>query len=414
MSMTPTLSTAAAKSIEELLASPFVEAAFGFFDSHTEEITEEQIRICSIPASPFEEKRRAAYLSERFSEIGLNDVRIDEEGNCLALRRGHSLSPLLVVSAHLDTVFPPGTDFTVRRIANRLLAPGISDDGCGLVALLAVAQALESAKIVTDGSILLVGTVGEEGAGNLRGVRYLFGRGDWAGRIDAFISLDGGGIDRITNGALGSRRYRVRLRGTGGHSWADFGVSNPIHALGRAITRLASYPAPKRPRTTFNVGRIEGGSSVNSIPGEAVMEVDLRSASEHELLRLDAFFRRAVREAADDENATRRKDDLPLELNLQLIGERPSGETRADVPIVEMAQEATRALGFTPRLDQASTDSNVPISLNVPAITLGGGGTSGNSHTIDEWYDPRDREAGLKRALLVILGMVKVKTEEKG
>jgi tripeptide aminopeptidase len=407
MYMTPTLSTTPAKTIQEMLASSCVQAAFSFFDSHTEEITEEQIRICSIPASPFDEKRRADYLRERFSEIGLEDARIDEEGNCLALRRGRSLSPLLVVSAHLDTVFPPGTDFTVRRMANKLLAPGISDDGCGLVALLAIARALDVARIVTEGSILFVGTVGEEGAGNLRGVRYLFGKGEWARRIDAFISFDGGGVDRITNGALGSRRYRVRFSGTGGHSWADFGVSNPVHALGRAISRLASYPAPKRPRTTFNVGRIEGGSSVNAIPGEAVMEVDLRSASEHELLRLDAFFRRSVREAADDENATRRKDDLPLELNLQLIGERPSGETRADSAIVELAQEATRVLGFTPRLDQASTDSNFPISLGLPAITLGGGGMSGNSHTIDEWYDPRDREAGLKRALLVILGMVK-------
>jgi acetylornithine deacetylase/succinyl-diaminopimelate desuccinylase-like protein len=414
MSKTVTLSTTPSKSIDELLALPSVKAAFSFFDAHAEEITEEQIRICSIPSPPFEEKRRADYLCKRFSEIGLEDARIDEEGNCLALRRGCLRSPLLVVSAHLDTVFPQGTNFTVRRMANRLLAPGISDDGCGLVALLAIARALDAARVVTEGSILFVGTVGEEGAGNLRGVRYLFGRGEWARWIDAFISFDGGGIDRITNGALGSRRYRVRLRGAGGHSWADFGVSNPIHALGRAISRLASYPAPKHPRTTFNVGRIEGGSSVNAIPGEAIMEVDLRSASGHELLRLDAFFRRAVREAADDENATRRKNDLPLELNLQLIGERPSGETPADSTIVELALAATRALGYTPRLDQASTDSNVPISLGLAAITLGGGGMSGNSHTIDEWYDPRDREAGLKRALLVILGMVKVRTGEKG
>lgn len=410
MYMTPTVSIPATKSIEEMLASSAVQAAFSFFESQSEEFTEEQIRICSIPAPPFEEKRRAAYLSERFKAIGLEDVQIDEEGNCLALRRGHSMSSLLVVSAHLDTVFPPGTDVTVRRVGNKLLAPGISDDGCGLVVLIAIAQALDVARIVTQGSILFAGTVGEEGAGNLRGVRYLFGKSEWSMLIDAFISFDGGGIDRITNGALGSRRYRVKLRGPGGHSWADFGVSNPVHALGRAISRLASYPAPKRPRTTFNVGRIEGGSSVNAIPGEAAMEVDLRSASEHELLRLDAFFRRTVREAADDENATRRKDDLPLELNLQLIGERPSGETRTDSPIVELAQEATRVLGFTPRLDQASTDSNVPISLGLPAITLGGGGISGNSHTLDEWYDPSGRAAGLKRALLVTLGMVKVKT----
>ena len=406
--MIPAPITTIAKSIEELTASSSVQRAFSFFDSHREEITEEQIRICSIPAPLFDEQKRAEYLLKRFTELGLKDPVIDEEGNCLALRPGRSLSPLLVVSAHLDTVFPAGTDFTVRRMGNRLLAPGISDDGCGLVALIALAQALDAARIATESSILFVGTVGEEGAGNLRGVRYLFSKSEWARRIDSFISFDGGGTDRITNGALGSRRYRVRLRGTGGHSWADFGVTNPIHALGRAVSRLASYPAPKRPRTTFNVGRIEGGSSVNAIPGEATMEVDLRSAGEQELLRLDAFFRRAVREAADDENANRRKDDLPLEINLELIGERPSGETKPDSQIVELAQEATRVLGFTPRLDQASTDSNVPISLGLPAITLGGGGTSGNSHTLEEWYDPSDREAGLKRALLVILGIVRL------
>jgi len=406
--MIPAPITTIAKSIEELTASSSVQRAFSFFDSYREEITEEQIRICSIPAPLFDEQKRAEYLLKRFTELGLKDPVIDEEGNCLALRPGRSLSPLLVVSAHLDTVFPAGTDFTVRRMGNRLLAPGISDDGCGLVALIALAQALDAARIATESSILFVGTVGEEGAGNLRGVRYLFSKSEWARRIDSFISFDGGGTDRITNGALGSRRYRVRLRGTGGHSWADFGVTNPIHALGRAVSKLASYPAPKRPRTTFNVGRIEGGSSVNAIPGEATMEVDLRSAGEQELLRLDAFFRRAVREAADDENANRRKDDLPLEINLELIGERPSGETKPDSQIVELAQEATRALGFTPRLDQASTDSNVPISLGLPAITLGGGGTSGNSHTLEEWYDPSDREAGLKRALLVILGIVRL------
>ena len=406
--MIPAPITTIAKSIEELTASSSVQRAFSFFDSYREEITEEQIRICSIPAPLFDEQKRAEYLLKRFTELGLKDPVIDEEGNCLALRPGRSLSPLLVVSAHLDTVFPAGTDFTVRRMGNRLLAPGISDDGCGLVALIALAQALDAARIATESSILFVGTVGEEGAGNLRGVRYLFSKSEWARRIDSFISFDGGGTDRITNGALGSRRYRVRLRGTGGHSWADFGVTNPIHALGRAVSKLASYPAPKRPRTTFNVGRIEGGSSVNAIPGEATMEVDLRSAGEQELLRLDAFFRRAVREAADDENANRRKDDLPLEINLKLIGERPSGETKPDSQIVELAQEATRALGFTPRLDQASTDSNVPISLGLPAITLGGGGTSGNSHTLEEWYDPSDREAGLKRALLVILGIVRL------
>ena len=246
--MIPTLTLTAAKSIEEMLASPAVQVAFSFFDSHREEITEEQVRICSIPAPPFEEKRRAEYLRVRFSEIGLEDARIDRR-QLPGTEERELAFPAAVVSPSRHCV-STGTDFTVRRLAKQIVVAWISDDGCGLVALIAIAQALDVARIVTEGSILFVGTVGEEGAGNLRGVRYLFGRGEWARRIDAFISFDGGGIDRITNGALGSRRYRVRLRGTGGHSWADFGVSNPIHALGRAISRLASYPAPKRPRTT--------------------------------------------------------------------------------------------------------------------------------------------------------------------
>lgn len=393
----------------ELIDSPELQPAFQFIDSHLERITEEHIRICSIPAPPFGEKERAEYLRKRFSELGLVDAQIDEEGNCLALLRGHSIAPLIVVSAHLDTVFPAATDLTVRRVGGKLLAPGISDDGCGLAALTAIVEALEAASIETEGSVLFAGTVGEEGEGNLRGVRYLLTRGEWANRIDAFISFDGPGTDRITNGALGSRRYRVQLHGTGGHSWGDFGVANPVHALGRAITKLASYPAPKEPRTTFNVGRIEGGSSINAIPQEAAMDVDLRSAGGQELLKLDAFFRRSMREAADEENARRRNGERPLELKVMLIGERPSGETPADAPIVRLAWEATEALGSTPHLDQSSTDSNLPISLGIPAITLGAGGTSGNSHTLEEWYDPRGRDVGLKRALLVILGLAGIR-----
>lgn len=396
--------------IGELIESPKVQRAFKFIDSHLEQITEEQIRICSIPAPPFGEKERAEYLRARLLDSGLADATLDEEGNCLALRRGHSAAPLLVVSAHLDTVFPAGTDVTVRRDGSRLLAPGISDDGCGLAALIAIADALNATRIETAGSLLFVGTVGEEGEGNLRGVRHLLTRGECANRIDAFLSFDGHGIERITNRALGSRRYRVRLHGAGGHSWSDFGVANPVHALGRAITKLASYPAPKEPRTTFNVGRIEGGSSINAIPQEAIMDVDLRSAGAQELLKLDAFFRRTMREAAEDENAVRRNGGPPLALKVDLIGERPGGETPADAALVKFAWAATEALGFMPSLDQASTDSNIPISLNIPAVTLGAGGTAGNAHSLYEWYDPRGREVGLKRGLLVILGMVGMKT----
>jgi len=390
------------------MATPHVARALRFFETKAEAITEEQIRICSIPASPFGEQERAEYFSRKFSELGLTEVEIDEEGNCLGLLRGSSRSPLMVVSAHLDTVFSADTNFNVVRRDGRLYAPGIADDGCGLAAMIALIQAIQSERIPIEGSILFVGTVGEEGEGNLRGVRHLFTKGRWAGDIDSFLSFDGPGLDRITNRALGSHRYRVEVAGPGGHSWGDFGLPNPVHAIGRAISRLASYPAPKEPRTTFNVGRIEGGRSVNSIPSEASMEVDLRSAAQAELQRLDAFFRRAVRDAIDEENATRRAGDPLLKLKVDLIGERPTGETPADSPLVEIAIEATKLIGVDPRLDQSSTDSNLPISLGVPAITLGAGGSSAFSHSLDEWYDPRGRDLGLKRGLLVILGMVGV------
>jgi tripeptide aminopeptidase len=394
--------------IEELLANPAVKQAFQLFEEKADQITDEQIRICSIPAPPFAETERAEYLRERFVQLGLQDPIIDEEGNCIALRPGRNSQPLLAISAHLDTVFPAGTDCEVRRSGTKLLAPGISDDCCGLVALFALAEALKQCGIETEGSLLFVGTVGEEGEGNLRGVTHLFKKGAWANKIDAFVSLDGAGIDRITNGALGSKRYRVRIKGAGGHSWADFGISNPVHALGRAIAKLSTYPAPEEPRTTFNVGRVEGGVSVNSIPTEASMDVDLRSASETELVRLDAFFRRSVREATEEENSLRRKGKQPLQLEVKLIGDRPSGETPASEKLVELAMAATKAVGVNAQLDRASTDSNIPISLGIPAVTLGAGGTSANSHTLAEWYDPRERDIGLKRALLLLLGTVGV------
>lgn len=393
-------------SAHSLLSSPVVGPAFRFLEKNAEVITDEQIQICSIPAPPFGERGRAEFLAAKFSALGLTEVEIDEEGNCLGLIKGTSHSPLLVVSAHLDTVFAAGTDFTVVRSGGRLLAPGIADDGCGLAALIALARAIQAEKIRPEGSILFVGTVGEEGEGNLRGVRHLLTRGRWASKVEAFLSFDGPGVDRITNRALGSRRYRVEITGPGGHSWGDFGLPNPVHALSRAVAKLAGYPLPREPRTTFNVGRIEGGTSVNAIPEKAAIDVDLRSGADAELRRLDSFFRRAVKQSADEENATRRPGDPLLEVKVEMIGERPSGETPADSPLVELAVEATKIVGIEPRLDQSSTDSNLPISLGIPAITLGAGGTSGSSHTIAEWFDPTDRDLGLKRALLVILGVV--------
>src|SRR4030095_6621052 len=253
--------------VQDLLKAPEVVESFRLFEQQADAITDEQIRICSIPSSPFGEQKRAEYLRQKFIEIGLSDVHIDEVGNCLGLLRGLSQAPLMVVSAHLDTVFSKDTDFTVRRSDQRFFAPGISDDGCGLVALITIARVLVNAQ--TSGSVLFVGTVGEEGEGNLRGVRYLFTEGPWAGRIESFISFDGPGVERITNRALGSHRYRVSIRGIGGHSWGDFGIPNPVHALGRAISRLVNYPLPKDQRTTFNVGKVQGGTSINSIPSVA-------------------------------------------------------------------------------------------------------------------------------------------------
>lgn len=404
----PTPPGKASTIIKQLLDLTELNNALSFFETEAEQITQEQIRICSIPAPPFGEKVRAAYLREKFQQLGLSNAEIDTEGNCAGYLAGANPQPLLVLSAHLDTVFPPETDVTVRSLGPKLLAPGIADDACGLAALLALAEAIVRFEIKTHGSLLFLATVGEEGEGDLRGIRYFLNQGHWARNVSAFVSLDGAGLERITNKALGSRRYRVTLSGPGGHSWGDFGVPNPVHALGRAIAKLTSFPVSEKPRSTFNVGRITGGSSVNAIPKQCSMDVDLRSSSEQELLRLDSFFRRCVREATDEENQARRRSSPPLSLSVLLIGERPAGETAADSVLVELALEATRASGVTPQLDQSSTDSNLPMSMGIPAITVGAGGNSSGSHTLEEWYDPSDRHLGLKRALLTILGVVGV------
>jgi acetylornithine deacetylase/succinyl-diaminopimelate desuccinylase-like protein len=407
----PTAKTMAPEeTLRGLLASERVRRAFGLFEERAAEFDAEHAELCEVPAPPFGEAARAEAFRSKLKGYGLEGASIDAEGNCVALRRGRAERPLLVVSAHLDTVFPEGTDCPVTLDASgRMRAPGVADDGCGLAALLALARALGECGIETEGSLLFVGTVGEEGEGDLRGVRHLLTAGEWAGRADAFISIDGPGLERITHAALASRRYRVTCRGAGGHSWGDFGVPNPVHALGRAVARLAAYPAPKRPRTTFNVGRIEGGSGVNVIPREAHMDVDLRSESGAELGRLDAFFRRAAREAAEDETSARRPGAPPLELEVKLIGDRPGGVTPPEHPLVRLAAEATRVVGSRPYLDCSTTDSNIAISRGLPAVTIGAGGSSGNTHTLDEWYDPTARDLGLKRALLVALGVVGLK-----
>ncbi|HVF90925.1 MAG TPA: M20/M25/M40 family metallo-hydrolase [Blastocatellia bacterium] len=391
--------------VQELLHSPEIQRAFRFIDQSHDETSEELIRICEIPAPPFKEEARGTYIKRRFEELGLSRVRTDREGNVIAERPGRSKDPSVIVSAHLDTVFPAGTDVRVKREGRRLYAPGISDNTCGLVSLPALARALESGGVKTGGTIYFVATVGEEGQGNLRGVRHLFTEGEFGSGAGAFISLDGPGVERITHRALGSRRYRVTISGPGGHSWGDFGVVNPVHALGRAVARFAAYPAPLSPRTSYNVGLIDGGSSVNAIPESASMTVDLRSVSNEEIEKLEAFLRKVVELAVREENSQRAMSGTSLDYALEQVGDRPSGETPIQSELVQAAISCSRALGIEPRLDCSSTDSNIPISLGIPAITIGAGGISNNCHTLMEWYDPAGRELGLKRLVLLAVAL---------
>ncbi len=394
------------ETITELLRDDRIVRAFDFIDSSDARFTAELIRICEIPAPPFKEQERGRYFAARFAELGLSDVHTDSEGNVIGFYRGEGEQPLLVLSAHLDTVFPEGTDVKVRCVGSRLCGPGIADDAAGLAALIGLIRSINAAEIKLRGTIAFVATVGEEGEGDLRGVRHLFSEGRMAGRVSAFVSFDGAGVEFITHQALGSRRYRVTLIGPGGHSWGDFGVVNAVHALGRVIARMADYRAPQDPRTTYNIGRIEGGESVNVIPQSASMDVDLRSVSEVELSRLEEFLFAAVNRAVADENALRAASGQKLKAEVKLIGNRPSGETPRDSLLVRTAIEVSRAMGINPILNRASTDSNIPISLGVPAITIGAGGVSNDSHRLSEWFDPAGREGGYKRALLLALGMV--------
>lgn len=398
-------STAEWTSVAQLLEAPCIKNAFQHINQMRTDLDEELVRVCEIPAPPFKEEARARDIARRFEEVGLSQIRTDEEGNVIAIRPGRSPQPRLIVSAHLDTVFPEGTDVTVRREGDRFHAPGISDNSCGIVSLVALAQALNAGDIETAGSICFVATVGEEGEGNLRGVRHLFTTGEFRSGVDAFISLDGPGLERITQRALGSRRYRVTVTGPGGHSWGDFGIVNPVHALGRAIARFASYPAPLAPRTSYNVGIIEGGSSVNAIPERASMLVDIRSVSSDEIDKLETYLKRVVDIAVREENSQRSTSGTSLICEFEQVGDRPSGETPVSSPLVRAAVECSRALGIEPRLDCSSTDSNIPISLGVPAITLGVGGISSNCHSLNEWYEASGREVGLKRLLLLTVSL---------
>lgn len=347
----------------------------------------QQKSICEIPAPPFKEALRAAEYKRRFEALGLK-ARIDAIGNVLAERPGTGSGPAIVLAGHLDTVFPEGTDVRVKEQGGRMTAPGIGDDCRGLAVVLAVARAYQRANPRHDARIIFVGNVGEEGPGNLRGVRHLFEK-ELKGQIDYFISVDGVGLDLVSR-AVGSNRYRVTYKGPGGHSYGAFGIPNPIHAMGRAIAKISDIQVPSTPKTTFNVGIVEGGTSVNSIPFEGTMEIDMRSENADALRNVDQVIRRALQEALDAENgrwAGERAVRGKLSLVIDTIGIRPTGAQADSARIVQAALQAAKALGISPAITASSTDANLPISLGVPAITIDGGGSGGGAHSLNEWYE---------------------------
>jgi acetylornithine deacetylase/succinyl-diaminopimelate desuccinylase-like protein len=379
-----------------------VKVAQQFIDTDHDRIVREIIAITETPAPPFKEAARARVFARMLKESGIGNVEIDAEGNVIGLRKGAGTGPLIAIAAHLDTVFPEGTEITVRRQGNRLAAPGVGDNSRSLAVLLGISRALDRAKIQTTSDILFIGNVGEEGPGDLRGMRYLFQKGPYKDRIGMFISVDGaGGGSDVVNGALGSRRYHVTFRGPGGHSYGAFGIVNPAYALAKAMDKLSRLSAPISPRTTFNVGVIGGGTSVNSIPNEAWMDVDLRSESPQELKKLSDELLRLTRAAADEENQERSTGQGRIEVVARVIGERPSGITPQDTFIVQVAAEAIRRSGMSPTYSTGSTDSNIPISMNIPAITIDSGGFGGRSHALDEWIDV-DKSASVRGIHLVM------------
>ena len=338
---------------------------------------------------------------------GLVNVEMDEEGNVMGVRKGRGGGGMVAVAAHLDTVFPPGTDVTVKREGTRLMAPGVGDDTRNLAVLLAMIRAMDGAGIETSNDILFIGDVGEEGPGDLRGMKYLFQKGPYKGKIGMFISLDGVSEGRITNGALGSKRYRVTFKGPGGHSYGSFGLVSPAFALGSAVRKFSSMDAPKAPKTTFNVGVMGGGTSVNSIPFETWMDVDMRSESPEELNEMVAHFMTLMEEAVEEENNRRSTTEGEIELEIKRIGDRPSGETPESSRMVRLATASMEAFGLRPRYQIGSTDSNIPISLGIPAITIGSGGSGGRGHSLDEWIDVERTASvrGITIALTVLLSI---------
>lgn len=365
-------------------------------------ITDQQVRLTEIPAPEFDEGARGKALGELLAASGLA-VRTDKLGNVIGERPGLESKSVILVVAHLDTVFPAGTDVRVKRDGKRLMAPGISDNGAGLAALAGVARALFESRMSTTKTVVFSGDVGEEGEGNLRGIRALVN--SYGARLSAVIAVDGPSSGHITTQGIASRRFEVSVTGPGGHSWSDFGEPNPITAVARGIVKFSATRVPEDPRSSYNFGAIEGGTSINSIPAQAVVKVDLRSEDENELGKLESVLREAMQAGVKDEISAWQASSGALKIEVRSLGVRPAGKLSADSPLVAAVRSVDRYLGNQSQLESSSTDANVPLSMGIPAIAIGSGGRGAGTHTLDEWFDPVGRDLGLKRLFLTIVAL---------
>jgi tripeptide aminopeptidase len=408
---TADLSPALLQEVARVAALPAVRGAFADFLSHEAQLADWQQQLAKIPAPPFGEQLRSEWMLERFLELGLEQVRTDEAANVFGIRPALG-NRYVALSAHIDTVFPAGTPLNVRQQGSRLYGPGVSDNAAGVVAMLGIAAAISRSRVRHTGPILFVANVGEEGEGDLRGMRHIFADSHWLDSIAFNLVLDGAGNDTIVAEALGSRRFEVIVRGPGGHSWSDFGAPNPIVVLARAIESFRQTPLPVSPKTTFNIGVIRGGTSVNSIPESASMRVDIRSTSTAEIERLERALRSGLDMAVANEtkamSQSGKERALGLSAEVVTIGDRPGGELPPEARILQVIRSVDAHLGNVAQVQRASTDANIPLSLGREAIAIGGGGTGGGAHTLQEWFDCSGRDFGLKRILLTLLALTGV------
>ncbi|MBU5483796.1 M20/M25/M40 family metallo-hydrolase [Clostridium sp. MSJ-11] len=392
--------------LENIMKSEKVNKGIEFIKRDHKNTIEEQKEICEIPAPSFKESKRSQEMMKRIKELGLKEVYIDEVGNVIAKRLGGGHGPKLVIAAHLDTVFPETVDTRVVEKEDKLYAPGIADDTRGLAEILSLIRAFNHTAIETIGDIIFVANVCEEGIGDLKGTKHLFEENK---DIDGFISIDGTGVSSITYLATGSHRYKITYKGSGGHSYAEFGTPSAIHAMGRAIAKISDLKCPEDPKTTFTVGTVEGGTSVNSIAAEASMLIDIRSNNEEEIIKLEKQIIDKIKEGAEEEN-NRWKSDKKISVEIDLIGNRPAGTQSKESIIIQSICASTEVIGLVPELSNpGSTDANIPISMGIPGVAVGRGGKSGKIHSLEEWFDPKEAYLGPQKVFLSALALVGIK-----